>query len=60
MNNEQKIMAEFAAFFQAAQIESQKKVDNALNLNAVEKLKEVTAKVKAYTIEDVTPDGYGF
>ena len=60
MNNEQKIMAEFAAFFQKGNKEAAAKVEKALNVNAVEKLKEVTAKVKAYTIEDVTPDGYGF
>lgn len=59
MNNEQKLMAEFAAFFQEANKEAAAKVENALNLNAVEKLVEVTKKVKEYTIEDVTPQGYG-
>lgn len=32
---------------------------NALNLDAVAKLKEITVKAKQYTIEDVTPEGYG-
>lgn len=32
---------------------------NALNLDAVAKLKEITVKAKQYAIEDVTPEGYG-
>jgi hypothetical protein len=59
MNNEQKIMAEFAAFFQEGNKEAAAKVEKALNVNAVQKLVEATKKVKQYTIEDVTPQGYG-
>ena len=59
MTNEQKIAAEFEAFFQAGKKEAQEKVSNALNLDAVEKLKEAVSKAKQYTIEDVTPEGYG-
>lgn len=59
MTNEQKIAAEFEALLQIGKKEAQEKVANALNLNAVAKLKEATAKAKQYTIEDVTPEGYG-
>lgn len=59
MTNEQKIALEFEVFFQTAKNEAKEKVSKALNIEAVSKLKEVTAKVKQYTIEDVTPEGYG-
>lgn len=59
MTNEQKIAAEFEALLQIGKKEAQEKVNNALNLDAVSKLKEATAKAKQYTIEDVTPEGYG-
>ena len=58
MTNEEKILAEFSAFFQEEKKEAEIQVSNSLNLNAVEKLKEITAKAKQYTIEDVTPFGY--
>ena len=58
MNNEQKLMAEFAAFFQEGNKEAAAKVEKALNMNAVQKLVEATKKVKQYTIEDLTPQGY--
>lgn len=59
MINEQKLALEFEAFFQLAKNEAQEKVSKSLNIEAVAKLKEITAKVKQYTIEDVTPEGYG-
>jgi hypothetical protein len=59
MTTEQKMLAEFEAIFQEEKKAAQVKVANALNLNAVQALKEATAKVKQYTIEDVTPIGYG-
>lgn len=67
MTNEQKIAAEFEALLQIGKKQAQEKVNNALNLDAVSKLKEATAtlkeaaakaKAKQYTIEDVTPEGY--
>lgn len=59
MTNEQKLALEFEAFFQSAKNEAQEKVSKSLNIEAIAKLKEITAKVKQYTIEDVTPEGYG-
>ena len=64
MTTEQKIMAEFTAFFQEAKKEADEKVSNSINLDAVSKLKEATAKLKQakaiqFTIEDVTPEEYG-
>ena len=59
MTTEQKIMAEFTAFFQEAKKEADEKVSNSINLDAVSKLKQATAKAIQYTIEDVTPEGYG-
>jgi hypothetical protein len=59
MTNEEKILAEFSAFFQEEKKEAEIQVSNSLNINAVEKLKEITLKAKQYTIEDVTPFGYG-
>lgn len=59
MTNEQKIAAEFEALLQVGKKEAQEKVSNALNFDAIAKLKEVTSKAKQYTIEDVTPEGYG-
>lgn len=68
MTNEQKIAAEFEALLQIGKKEAQEKVNNALNLDAISKLKEATAKAKAkkytakakqYIVEDVTPEGYG-
>lgn len=59
MTNEQKIAAEFEALLQVGKKEAQEKVSSALNLDAVAKLKEIAVKAKQYTIEDVTPEGYG-
>ena len=64
MTTEQKIMAEFTAFFQEAKKEADEKVSNSINLDAISKLKQATAKLKQakaiqFTIEDVTPEGYG-
>ena len=59
MTNEQKIAAEFEALLQVGKKEAQEKVSSALNLDAVAKLKDITVKAKQYTIEDVTPEGYG-
>lgn len=59
MTNEQKIAAEFEALLQTGKKEAQEKVNSSLNLDAVSALKEATAKAKQYTIEDVTPKGYG-
>lgn len=59
MTNEQKLAAEFEALLQTGKKDAQEKVSNALNLVAVKKLKDVTEKAKQYTIEDVTPEGYG-
>jgi hypothetical protein len=59
MKNEQQLLAEFKAFFEQAQIEANKKVEICLNVEAVNKLKSVTAELKSYSIEDVTPNGYG-
>lgn len=59
MTNEQKIAAEFEALFQSGKKDAQEKVSKALNLDAVAALKEATAKAKQYTVEDVTPEGYG-
>lgn len=59
MTNEQKIAAEFEALLHIGKKEAEVKVANALNLDAVAKLKDVVARVKQYTIEDVTPEGYG-
>ena len=63
MTTEQKIMAEFTAFFQEAKKEADAKVSISINLDAVSKLKQATAKLKQakaiqFTIEDVTPEGY--
>ena len=60
MTNEQKIAAEFEALLQIGKKEAEVKVANALNLDAFTKLKEVMARAKQYTIEDVTPEGYGY
>ena len=59
MTNEQKIAAEFEALLQVGKKEAQEKVSSALNLDAVAKLKEIAVKANQYTIEDVTPEGYG-
>jgi hypothetical protein len=59
MTTEQKILAEFEAIFQQEKKAAQIKVANSLNLNAVSALKEATAKSKQYTVQDVTPIGYG-
>lgn len=59
MTNEQKIAAEFEAFLQIGKKEAQEKISKALNIDAVAKLKEAVSKAKKYTIEDVTPEGYG-
>jgi hypothetical protein len=59
MTTEQKIAAEFEALLSIGKKEAQEKVSNSLNLDAITKLKEVIAKTKQYTIEDVTPEGYG-
>jgi len=59
MTKEQKIAAEFEALLHIGKKEAEVKVANALNLDAVAKLKDVVARVKQYTIEDVTPEGYG-
>lgn len=56
MTAEQKILAEFNAFFQQDKIEAEKKVAH-LDFKT---LKTKVAEVKkSYTIEDVTPKGYG-
>jgi hypothetical protein len=59
MKTEQQLLAEFKAFFEQAQIEANNKVEISLNVDAVKKLKSVTAELKSYSIEDVTPNGYG-
>lgn len=56
MTNEEKILAEFNAMFAQDKIEAEKKVEH-LDFAS---LKESVKKVKeSYTIEDVTPEGYG-
>jgi hypothetical protein len=58
MTTEQTLLAEFNQFFQEGKKEAELKVLNVLNLETVSKLKETVLKAK-YTIEDVTPEGYG-
>jgi len=58
-NTNEKILAEFNAFFAQASKDASTIVDNAINLEAIEVLKSKTATLKQYIIEDVTPSGYG-
>jgi hypothetical protein len=59
MTKEEKIQAEFEAFFKQETEKAKEQMSKSLNVNAVQKLKIAVDKTKKYIIEDVTPEGYG-
>ena len=60
MTNEQKIQAEFEALMNQGLAEAKKIVEKAaLNAKKAPKIERKKPTLLRYTIEDVTPDGYG-
>ena len=53
------LLAQFTALFEQGKKEAQEVVTNSLNMEAVSKLNKAMSEIKNYTIEDVTPNGYG-
>lgn len=60
MTNEQKILAEFEALINQGQSEAKAIVEKAaLEAKNAPKIERKRPKLLKYTIEDVTPEGYG-
>ena len=60
MTNEQKIQAEFEALMNQGKAEAKKIVEKAaLDAKKATKVERKKPTLLRYTIEDVTPDGYG-